>query len=752
MLHTYTTHDIGQCLNHKAVVFVGDSTIRRLFWATARRINAPLARDMELAAEKHSDETFQHGDARLKFTWDPFLNATSDPSWLGLDLNSYSPWNGASTAAVLFSSGLWHAKHLGDDYLEAYKTQVKSLTTALSEKSQISALDGILPPAYRRPSNRIPMFLPVIQPDQRRMNADRASSLTTDRLDPMNEFLRDEAASGRIELFQSFGVMTRTHPWAFEADGLHASDHLTSLQANMLFNFLCNSQPAVQDTPHNKTCCNIAPASCMGAHLLFAACLFLLLLVVSIKVPLLSAAYRRCRDSGIGLSMALFLLALFFCFAADRSSLFEKVNKPINLTAFVVFSAVALIVGFPTTCLASGEVLPSEKHVVMPPPQRSFFSRQQSDEWKGWMQLLILLYHYFGMSRILWVYQVARLLVASYLFMTAFGHTTYFLRTTDFSARRVVSVLLRLNLLSCALCYIMSTSYDFYYFSGLCSFWFVVVYTTLSFGFSEEIALCGIIARCLSSIICVNGFIFIPGLLEGLSAALKIVFKIEFHASEFRFRAGLDMYSVYVGILVGWLYHMRYDARIHSWLESRLRLMGRLHWTRDNEALLYSILKGGCAAILISYLVLVGFFSTKQQYNKWHPWISPFFVLAYVTLRNSTRRLRDAHSPLFAWLGRCSLETYILQCHIWLAGDTKGLLRLGLLNYTVLGDLFEAIIITALFIWTSWHVSRATGTITAAALGSKSAASPRAIAGQLAIVSIVLVCLNWLPYLQLHRG
>jgi N-acetylneuraminate 9-O-acetyltransferase len=735
-------------LNHKAVVFVGDSTIRRLFWAIARQINAPMAGDTEVAAEKHSDETFQYGETRLKFIWDPFLNATSDPSWLGLDINLYSPWNVTSTAAVVFSSGLWYAKHLEDDYLEAYKTQVKSMTTALSEKSQPLAL----PPAYRRQPHRIPMFLPVMQPDSRRMSADRANSLTADRLDPMNEFLREEAASGRIELFQSFAVMTRTHPWAFEADGLHASDHLTSLQANMLLNFLCNSQPAMQDTPHDKTCCNIAPASRMGAHLLFATCLFLLLLGVSIKVPLLSAACQRCRDNGSGLSIAVFLLALFFCFAADRSSLCEKVNKPINLPAFVVFSAVALIVGFLTTSLESGEVLPSEKHAIMPPPQISYLSRRQSDEWKGWMQLLILLYHYFGMSRILWVYQVARLLVASYLFMTAFGHTTYFLRTQDFSAHRVVAVLLRLNLLSCTLGYIMSTRYDFYYFSALCSFWFIVVYTTLSLGFDEDIGLRGVFARCFASIVCVNGFIFLPGLLEGLSRTLNIVVKTDFHASEFRFRAGLDMYTVYVGILVGWLYHKQYDAPIRSWLESRLRQTGRLHWARDNEALLYSILKGACAAILISYLVLVGFFSTKQQYNQWHPWISPFFVLAYVALRNSTRRLRDAHSPLFAWLGRFSLETYILQCHIWLAGDTKGLLRLGLLHDTVLGDLFEAIIITALFLWTSWHVSRATGTITAAALGSKSAASSQAIAGRLAIVSIVLVCLNWLPYLRLHRG
>lgn len=746
----YTPHDTEQCLDRRAMLFVGDSTTRRLFWATAKLVNAPLARDMEIATEKHSDETFQHGETRLNFIWDPFLNATSDHSQSGLDLHSYARWNGASTAAVIFSSGLWYANHFGDDYLDAYKTQVKALITALSQESPDSALKHILPPAYRSQQNRVPLFLPVIQPDTRRLDEHRAILLTTERLNPMNEFLRVEAVSDRIELFQSFDIMAREHPWAFEADGLHVSDHLTSLQANMLLNFFCNSQAVMQETPHDKTCCNVSPASHMGAYLLLVSCISLLLLAISVKVPLLSILYHRYRDTSSGSSIVLFILALLFCFTADRSSLFEKVNKSVNLPAFMVFSAAALIAGFPSINRAVEEVLPSEKHAIMPLPQRSFLSREQSDEWKGWMQLVILLYHYFGMSSILWIYQVARLLVASYLFMTAFGHTTYFMKTKDFSAHRAAAVLLRLNLLSSALGYVMSTSYDFYYFSVLCSFWFIVIYITLSLGFDENLGLRGIVARCIGSIVCVNGLVFFPGLLEGLAIALSMLFKINFRASEFRFRAGLDIYVVYVGILVGWLHHKRHDASIHSWLESNLRHMGRLQWARANEALLYAILKAVCVAVLVGYLVLVGCFSTKQHYNKWHPWISPCFVVAYVALRNSTRRLRDAYSPTFAWLGRCSLETYILQCHIWLAGDTKGLLRLGLLNNNMAGDLFEALIITALFLWTSWHVSRATAMITTAALGPKSAASSHIIAARLAVGAIVLVCLNWLSYLRKH--
>jgi hypothetical protein len=38
------------------------------------------------------------------------------------------------------------------------------------------------------------------------------------------------------------------------------------------------------------------------------------------------------------------------------------------------------------------------------------------------MQFVVLLHHFFGTPKVLWVYQMIRLIVASYLFMTGFGH------------------------------------------------------------------------------------------------------------------------------------------------------------------------------------------------------------------------------------------------------------------------------------------------------------------------------------------
>jgi hypothetical protein len=749
VLHEYTKHNIERCLQHSAMVFVGDSTVRRLFWAIVKKMNIPGA--YESLAEKHSNLTFEQTDTMIQFIWDPYLNVSSMSNWLGVDPMSDLSSNITSTMAIVVSSGLWYAKHMEHQYLDLYKSQLRSLTDAFPDEPRTLTRNAMLPPGHRSGPNRIPIFLPVIRPGVSRSNENRSRTFGVGRLELMNTFLGEEAAAGRIELFQSFSSMAQSHPAPFESDGLHLSEHLTSMQANMLLNFLCNSKKALQGIPYDKTCCNIAPGSQLAVYKMFTFIIILVLLTVGVKLRWFSAAFQTCRTDGSLKNLMVLSLAVVYCCAADRSPLFEKINKPINLPAFILLVLSGSICGLASLNRLSADTLPSEKNAVVSLKQNSFLSRQQSEEWKGWMQLVILLYHYFGMSSVIWVYQVARLLVASYLFMTGFGHTTYFLRTKDFSIYRLAAVLLRLNMLSCILGYIMLSSYDFYYFSVLCSFWFVVVVCTLGVGFSGDITVGGITARCLGSILCVNFFIYIPGILEGLSIALHTLCRINFHAQEFRFRAGLDLYVVYVGVLVGWLYHKRHEATFYSWLDSHLRGTGWRRWTNDNESSLHVVLKVTCALIMSEYLILTILFADKYQYNLVHPWMSPVFVLAYLALRNSSKQLRETHSPLFAWLGRCSLETYILQCHIWLAGDAKGLLRLGLFNTNTAGDVFEAMLITVFFIWTSYHVSKASSALTAAVLGSKKATTSRGIAAKVLLLSSVLVAINWLHEVQLFE-
>ena len=195
------------------------------------------------------------------------------------------------------------------------------------------------------------------------------------------------------------------------------------------------------------------------------------------------------------------------------------------------------------------------------------------------------------------------------------------------------------------------------------------------------------------------------------------------NAREFRFRVSLDMYIVYVGMIVGHVYHQACNSDNPGWGRKYANFL-----KKSSKAVVVI-----CSSVLFAYSWHLTVFSDKYRSNRFHPYSSPIAVVALVGLRNATPALRTRYASAFAWLGRCSLETFILQYHIWLAADTKGLLRLPLTWYLAITNSFwhdvaqwtQFTVITIFFLWTSWAVSQATGTLTGALVGNAQAQEPR---------------------------
>lgn len=72
--------------------------------------------------------------------------------------------------------------------------------------------------------------------------------------------------------------------------------------------------------------------------------------------------------------------------------------------------------------------------------QSELLNRDQTEEWRGWMQLVILAYHYTGASQHLAIYVWIRVLVAAYIFMSAYGHFSYFWHKGEYGLQRVCQV------------------------------------------------------------------------------------------------------------------------------------------------------------------------------------------------------------------------------------------------------------------------------------------------------------------------
>merc|ERR1719327_687231 len=99
------------------------------------------------------------------------------------------------------------------------------------------------------------------------------------------------------------------------------------------------------------------------------------------------------------------------------------------------------------------------------------------------------------------------------------------------------------------------------------------------------------------------------------------------------------------------------------WLDAKLEIIEGLQSgkrTLSKLAILGVTLAVGC------WWAYEYFALPKRSYNKVHPYTSFIPIFLYLVLRNLTEWLRRVHLHLFAWCGKITLETYILQFHVWM--------------------------------------------------------------------------------------
>ncbi|KAF2120158.1 10 TM acyl transferase domain found in Cas1p-domain-containing protein [Lophiotrema nucula] len=730
MFHEYTTPDIAQCMENRMILFVGDATVRHTFWSAVRKIDADWVFEEQARWDiPQGDVDFSQDGVSLKFIWDPWLNSTAlheelerfrARQILGRQIHTASSpqrsgFRNGTTSLIVIGGGMWHARHLQSGSLERFKKSVDAIVSAaypqgLSTSSRIPPYDG-------DGSGDQIFFQPIIEPRYERLSPSREGSITPDKINNMNDYLQELSTKGHSVLWAQT-KMTRNRPRTYGESGLHVIENVSKRIVDVVLNAHCNSHHARKESIlMDRTCCmSYKPPNwiqMIGLVGFFWTLPYAAVAIArSTKLPITPEE----SASRIPVPLLTLLFCLGYCFLADRIQIFDKVPKQYVTEDFRIILAIVILPCLLTIKGSSTSTIGRRSSSLLA-NNPSFLSRKQFDEFKGWMQIFILVYGYTRSEDILDFYEVLRVFLAFYLFLFGYGHTMYFLRTDDFSLRRIVAVLLRLNLLTVLLCFAMARPYTSYYFVSLVSFWFPVIFVTLRISRHRNASFRRLLGKVLSSATLITGFVHTPGILEAVCSAIDLLFHANLNAEEWRSALGVDLYIVNIGMLAA-IAHIRICAIFNMTESQRSDVHDFIHDCFGGLQVL---------AIVASVIILPVFWTLtrrspdREDYDWWMPFVSWLPILSIIVLRNATSFLRSHHCAAFAWIGRRSLAFYVLSQHMWMAGDSEGLLRLfrggdGSLAHDRWREL---VVLTPILVWCACKASDASAAVNAWTLGER---------------------------------
>lgn len=654
MMHSYSSTEAKSCLAGKQVVFIGDSRIRALFVSF---INI-IASQKQSPGKKHADIYFRDNSstAQVNFVWSPVTNNSMKEQLILLSRTPVKP------NAVLAGAATWIIKdNQGSaEGLRQYKTNLTSMAGALERLTQFGDV-----------------YWHIQEPVNWKALSQSRKMITERQIELYNEAAAQALNIG-ASLIRPFGAsrLVALETLHLSTDGLHMPESSLDVGAMVFMNALCNKVVR----PIDGSCCQTRPpltflqkmALCLflGSALLFLVLHFLMKRphrrpagpdVESLeekKPPTAAGPPGAEAVCGALCRMGLIMVYFYLC---DRADVFMKDQKHYSHAAFFIPLIMVFVLGL--FCSESTR----ESRVL---------NREQTDEWKGWMQLVILIYHISGASACVPIYMHVRVLVAAYLFQTGYGHLSFFWLKADFGLYRVCQVLFRLNFLVLLLCVVMDRPYQFYYFVPLVTFWFVIIYSTLAMwpqivqkrANNSALWHMGVLLKLLGLLLIICFIANSQGVFESSFTAwpLSALFELNGSTHEWWFRWNLDRFAVLQGMLFAFLYLFLQKKQVL--MEARGDAL--FSASVSVPLLLLSLLA------FITYSVWASSCKSKAQCNEMHPYISVFPILAFILIRNIPGSVRSMYSSFFAWFGKISLELFICQYHIWLAADTKGILVL----------------------------------------------------------------------------